>query len=115
MTPSSSARAIVSRSEKTWKPPESVRIGPSQPMKRCRPPSSSIEVLAGPEVQVVRVREHDRGAELAQLVGIEALDGRLRPHRHERRRRDVAVRGVEEPARAAPSVATSVNAIVRQA
>ena len=24
----------------TWKPPLSVRIGPSQPMKRCRPPSA---------------------------------------------------------------------------
>ena len=25
-------------SEKTWNPPESVKIGLSQPMKRCRPP-----------------------------------------------------------------------------
>ena len=25
---------------KTWNPPESVRIAPSQPMKRCSPPSS---------------------------------------------------------------------------
>ncbi len=24
---------------KTWNPPESVRIGPSQPMNRCRPPA----------------------------------------------------------------------------
>ena len=29
-------------SEKTWKPPESVRIGPSQPMNLCRPPSALI-------------------------------------------------------------------------
>jgi hypothetical protein len=37
-TPSSSIRRI-SASEKTWKPPESVRIGPSQRMKSWRPPS----------------------------------------------------------------------------
>ncbi len=37
-TPSSLKRRILA-SDITWKPPESVRIGPSQPMKRCRPPS----------------------------------------------------------------------------
>ena len=47
VTPSSSTAAIVSRSEKTWNPPESVRIGPSQPMKRCRPPSSAIRSSVG--------------------------------------------------------------------
>ena len=26
-------------SEKTWNPPESVRMGPSQPIKECNPPS----------------------------------------------------------------------------
>ena len=26
--------------EKTWKPPESVRIGRSQPLKPCRPPAA---------------------------------------------------------------------------
>ena len=34
VTPSSSTASSVSRSENTWKPPESVRIGPSQPMNR---------------------------------------------------------------------------------
>ena len=48
------------RSEKTWKPPESVRIGPSQPMNACSPPSSAITSVARPEVQVVRVAEDDR-------------------------------------------------------
>jgi hypothetical protein len=37
-TPSSSIFRSPS-SENTWKPPESVRIGPSQAMKRCSPPS----------------------------------------------------------------------------
>ena len=37
----------MSRSEKTWKPPESVRIGPSQLMKACRPPSSAIRSSPG--------------------------------------------------------------------
>ncbi len=36
-TPRSRISALGS--EKTWKPPLSVRIGPSQPMKRCSPPS----------------------------------------------------------------------------
>ena len=30
-----------SPSENTWKPPESVRIGPFQPMKRCSPPCAA--------------------------------------------------------------------------
>ena len=42
VTPSSSTRAMVSLSEKTWNPPESVRIGRLQPMNRWRPPSSAI-------------------------------------------------------------------------
>src|SRR5918995_6187602 len=37
----------VSRSEKTWKPPESVRIGPSQAEKACSPPSSAITSSPG--------------------------------------------------------------------
>ena len=31
----------------TWKPPESVRIGASQPMKRCRPPCLAITSVPG--------------------------------------------------------------------
>ncbi len=38
-TPSSSIVRSPS-SENTWKPPESVRIGPSHAMKRCSPPIS---------------------------------------------------------------------------
>ncbi len=34
-------------SEKTWKPPESVRIGPSQRAKPCRPPCASMTSSPG--------------------------------------------------------------------
>jgi len=47
VTPSSSTPTIVSRSENTWKPPESVSSGPSQPMNRCKPPSSAITSSPG--------------------------------------------------------------------
>jgi hypothetical protein len=40
VTPSS--RTCFFGSEKTWKPPLSVRIGPFQPMKRWSPPSFAI-------------------------------------------------------------------------
>ena len=46
VTPSSSTTRR-SPSETTWKPPESVRIGPSQSMNRCRPPSRSIRSWPG--------------------------------------------------------------------
>ena len=32
---------------KTWKPPLSVRIGPSHPMNRCSPPRSRMSPLPG--------------------------------------------------------------------
>ena len=54
------------------------------------------EVLAGTEVQVVRVAEQDRRAEGEQLVGIDSLDRRLGADRHERRCQDVAVRGADD-------------------
>ena len=40
VTPSSSMRRSRARLH-TWKPPESVKIGPCQPMKRCRPPCAA--------------------------------------------------------------------------
>ena len=48
--------------------------------------------LAGSEVEVVRVGEDDVGAERADLVRVERLDGSLRPDGHEGRRPDVPVR-----------------------
>ena len=45
-TPSSVILRIAP-SENTWKPPESVRIGLSQPMKPCRPPNLSMTSVPG--------------------------------------------------------------------
>jgi hypothetical protein len=46
LTPSSVILRIAP-SENTWKPPESVRIGLSQPMKPCRPPNLSMTAVPG--------------------------------------------------------------------
>ncbi len=68
------------------------------------------QLVAGPEEEVVGVAEDDVRAERPHLVGVERLDRRLRPDRHERRRRDVAVRGAEDRPRAPlPSVAVTVK------
>ena len=67
------------------------------------------QVLAGTQMQVVRVAEQDRGAERAELVGVDALD---RPFVPTGMKAGVgtspcAVR--RTPARAAPSVAVTVK------
>ena len=87
---------IVSRSEKTWKPPESVRIGPLPAHEAVETAVLGDHVLAGPEVEVVRVAEDDLGPERAHLVGVEHLHGRLRPDGHERGRAHFAVRGRDD-------------------
>ena len=43
----SSANFRIAPRLKIWKPPESVRIGPSQPMNRCSPPCFSITSVPG--------------------------------------------------------------------
>ncbi len=53
------------------------------------------QLVAGAEVQVVRVAEQDLRAEVAHLVRVERLDGPLRPDRHEDRRAHLAVRGAQ--------------------
>jgi hypothetical protein len=53
-------------------------------------------VVARPEVQVVCVAEQDRRPEAAQVGRVERLHRPLRPDRHERGRRHVAVGGVED-------------------
>jgi hypothetical protein len=80
------------RSEKTWNPPESVRIGPSHCMNRWSPPiRARPRRRAGGEV--VGVAEDHRRAHLHQIVGIERLNRREGPDRHERRCLDEPVRG----------------------
>src|SRR5215472_10261455 len=80
LTPSSLIRRR-SASENTWKPPESVRIGLSQPIMRSRP-----------QEQVERVAEDDLGADVAQRSRRHRLDRAVRADRHEGRRLDRAAR-----------------------
>ncbi len=78
---------------------EPARVREDRPVPGHEPVQSAEladQLRAGPEVQVVRVAEQDRRAELAQADGVEGLDGRLRPDRHERRRGHVAVRRAED-------------------
>ena len=69
VTPSSSTPSSVSRSENTWNPPESVRIGPSHPENAWSPPSSSISSSPGRKCRWYVFAEDDVGPE------------RLRPRR----------------------------------
>ena len=46
VTPSGSSLRICARLN-TWKPPESVSMGPGQPMKLCSPPKSAIKRVPG--------------------------------------------------------------------
>ena len=87
------AASSVSRSEKTWNPPESVRIGAFPAHERMQSTELGDQLLAGPEMEVVRVPEHDLGAERAQLLGVHRLHRCLRPDRHERGGRHVTVGG----------------------
>src|SRR5438132_11979472 len=63
-------------------------------------------LFAGAQMQVVRVRQNDLGAELMQLIDRDGFDGATRAHRHERRRLDDAVRKLQS---AAPSGAVTVR------
>ena len=54
------------------------------------------DVLAGLEVEVVRVAEDHVGAECSHLVGMERLHRSLRADGHECRRADLAVGGCED-------------------
>ena len=102
-TPSSLRRQNAS-SENTWKPPESVSIGPSQPMNPCSPPCAATSSSPGPQVQVIGVREHALHADPRELVGREPAHRAERRDREERRRLEDAVRR-EQPSRARLAVA----------
>ena len=60
----SSVTLEIFDSDITWKPPQSVRIGLSQRMNRCRPPSRATRSAVGPQHQVVGVAQDDVGAGL---------------------------------------------------
>src|SRR5581483_3102541 len=55
------------------------------------------EIVAGPQVEMVRVAEQDVRADILEIAMGDRLDGALGTHGHERRRRDLAVRGAHHP------------------
>jgi hypothetical protein len=67
---------------------------PREPVEAAEPGD---ERVAGPEHQVVRVREQDPRADLAQVAVQHRLDGARRAHRHEDGGLHLAVRGREPP------------------
>ena len=82
-------------------------IAPFQPMKRCRPPKSLDQLAAGAQEQVEGVAEDERRSRApATSSAPRPRTLPLRRERHERRRADLAVRGLEHPgARAGRRVA----------
>ena len=70
-------------SDITWKPPESVRMGPGQFMNVCRAAEAGDAVCAGADHQMIGVAEHDLGPARPHGIDREPLDRRLRSHRHE--------------------------------
>ena len=73
-----------------------MRIGPDPPGERVQAPERLYHVLAGPEVEVVRVPEDDVGPEPGDLLRQERLDRPLRADGHERGRPDLPVRGPDD-------------------
>ena len=67
--------------------------------------------VAGPQVEVVGVRQDDRGADSPNIVRIERLDGGVGADRHELGRLDDAVGSVNRPSRACvePSAGGGTN------
>ena len=61
-TPSSLDLADACDSDMTWKPPESVRIGPSQRMNVVQAAERGDALRARAQHQVIGVGEHDVGA-----------------------------------------------------
>ena len=49
------------------------------------------------QVQMIGIGENDASAQLFERLVAQALDGRLRAHRHEERRLNRPVRGVQNP------------------
>ncbi len=82
---------------KIWKPPESVRMGPSQCMKRCRPPNWAMASTPGLQIKVVHVAQDDAGAQGPQFFRGEGLHRAIGAHRHEDRGLHHAPGGVHLP------------------
>ena len=97
------ARAIVSRSEKTWKPPESVRIGPSQPDEGVQPAElcDSPRRAGSAGGRCCRARRAAPSARTSS--GWSAFTVAFVPTGMKAGVGIVSVRGLRTPARAAPS------------
>ena len=77
-TPSSRSTRVSSRLN-TWKPPESVRIGPRPAHEAVQAAVGGHDLGARAEEQVVGVGKHDLGAQLASSRGATALTVALVP------------------------------------
>ena len=106
MTPSSSSAAMVSRSENTWKPPESVRIGPLHPEKAWRPPSSSTRCSPGRKCRWYAFARTTSAPSARTSSGCRDLTVPFVPTGMNAGVRISPCPVVTTPARAAPSVAT---------
>src|SRR5260370_900091 len=74
------------------------------PRKRApaRSPPARDQVIAGPQVQMIRVAEQDLGAERLEIAVRDPFDGALGAHRHECWRLHVTVRRRHPPTPRAP-------------
>jgi hypothetical protein len=84
-------------SEKTWKPPESVRKFLFHPEKPWSHPGRADYPRAGPQVEVVGVGEDESEADLLEHFLGEGLHRGVRPDRHEHRCGDGPVGQGEGP------------------
>ncbi len=75
----------------TWKPPESVRIGPSQPMNLMQSAMRRDHFQPWTQPQMEGVAEHDVRADVFQLLRRHRLHRAISADRHEGRRLDLAV------------------------
>ncbi len=79
---------------------ESAGVGEDRPVPAHEPVQAAKPLdplVARPQVEVVRVGQDDLRPDLLEVVGVERLHRRVRPHRHERGRVDAPVGQVESP------------------
>ena len=80
---------------------------PVPPHEPVQTPEIANQLVARAQVQMIRVAEYHLRAQLAQIIGVQRFDRRLRADRHERRRVDDAVRRRESRRRAAPRISST--------
>ena len=77
--------------------PSGVREDRTIPLhESMKTPEAPDELLAGSQVEMVRVREDDVRVHLVEILLSEAADTRARLHRHEYRGANVSVRRTED-------------------